>query len=167
MKIPSCWSNFTEKKGGDVMQKQIVLGIVFVLLSFTVEADNDQRELVSLPEMLRAHMLANMRNHLETIDLILLQLFRGELDAAAETAEQRLGMSSLDKHGATHLAKFMPAAMKQTGTRMHHASSRFALRAQEGELPPAYKALQEVTSVCVACHAAYPLRLLVFTPVFL
>jgi len=114
--------------------------------------------MVKLPEMMQGHMLANMRNHLETIDLILLQLSRGELDSAADTAEQRLGMSSLEKHGAEHLARFMPEGMKKTGTRMHRAASRFALRAQEGDVLPAYAALQEVTAACVACHAAYRIR---------
>ena len=38
---------------------------------------------------------------------------------------------------------------------MHKAASRFALKAQEGDALPAYKALQEVTAACIACHAAY------------
>jgi len=39
----------------------------------------------------------------------------------------------------------------------HHpaASRRFARTAEEGDPLPAYKALQEVTAACVACHTAY------------
>lgn len=121
-------------------------------------AEEDSRQWVKLPEMMQAHMLASMRQHLETINLILLQLSSGELDKAADTAEQNLGMSSLDKHGAEHLAKFMPEQMRETGTSMHHAASRFALKAQEGDVLPAYAALQEITAACVACHAAYRIR---------
>lgn len=121
-------------------------------------AGEDNRQWVKLPEMMQEHMLANMRQHLETIDLILLQLSAGELDKAADTAEKNLGMSSLDTHGAEHLAKFMPEQMRETGTRMHRAASRFALKAQEGDVLPAYAALQEITSACVACHAAYRIR---------
>jgi cytochrome c556 len=41
---------------------------------------------------------------------------------------------------------------------MHRAASRFALKAQEGEVLPAYKALSEITAACVACHSGYRIR---------
>ena len=53
-------------------------------------------------------MMSNMRDHLAAINEILVYLGNGELDKAAETAEYRLGMSSLESHGASHMAKFMP-----------------------------------------------------------
>jgi hypothetical protein len=81
-----------------------------------------------------------------------------ELDKAAEVAESRLGMSSLESHGARHMAKFMPEGMRQAGTSMHKAASRFALKAQEGEALAAYKVLSEVTLACVACHTGYRIR---------
>jgi len=67
-------------------------------------------------------------------------------------------MSSLELHGASHLAKFMPEDMQRAGTAMHQAASRFALKAQEGDALPAYKALSEVTAACVACHSGYRVR---------
>jgi len=140
------------------MKKSIFLYVALLLGSSQVIAAEDTREMVKLPEMMQGHMLASMRNHLETINLILLQMSKGELDKAADTAEQRLGMSSLETHDAKHLAQFMPEGMQAAGTRMHHAASRFALRAQEGEALPAYTALQEVTAACVACHAGYRIR---------
>jgi hypothetical protein len=82
----------------------------------------------------------------------------GKLEQAAAVAESRLGMSSLDKHGASHMAKYMPEGMRKAGTNMHRAASRFALKAQEGEVLPAYKVLAEVTSNCVACHTGYRIR---------
>lgn len=118
-------------------------------------AVDDTRELVQLPEMMRQHMLANMRDHLAAINQILVFLGDGELDRAAETAEYRLGMSSLEVHGAGHMARFMPEGMRSAGSAMHRAASRFARTAQEGEALPAYRALTAVTAACVACHAAY------------
>jgi cytochrome c556 len=45
---------------------------------------------------------------------------------------------------------------------MHKAASRFAVTAQEAgvtrDLPRALGALSEVTTQCVACHAAYRLK---------
>lgn len=132
--------------------------VSLLLVSSLSWAEKDTRQLVQLPEMMQEHMLANMRDHLESINLILMQLSAGELEKAADTAEQRLGMSSLDKHGAEHLAQFMPEAMRKAGTGMHRAASRFALKAQEGDALPAFAALQEITAACVACHTAYRIR---------
>lgn len=133
--------------------------IIFSLVTFSafVNAD-DARNKVELPAMMQEHMLANMRDHLATIDKILGHLAKGELDKAADAAENRLGMSSLESHGASHLAQFMPQEMQAMGTNMHRAASRFALKAQEGDATAAYKSLQEITAACVACHAAYRIR---------
>ncbi len=118
-------------------------------------ASNDARVAVELPQMMQEHMMSNMRDHLAAIDEILVYLGNGELDKAAETAEYRLGMSSLESHGASHMAGFMPQGMRLAGTSMHRAASRFALKAQEGEVLSAYRALSEITSACVACHSGY------------
>jgi hypothetical protein len=121
-------------------------------------AGDDARQLVEMPLMMQEHMLSNMRDHLRAINEILASMGTGELDKAADIAERRLGMSSLETHGAGHMAKFMPDGMRAAGTTMHKAASRFARKAQEGEVLPAYRMLTEVTSSCVACHAAYRIR---------
>ena len=137
----------------------ILLSTLLLLgLSSIASSEEDKRILVKMPKMMQQHQLANMRDHLMAINEILLHLGKDELDKAAEIAEARLGMSSLSKHGAHHMAKVMPKEMRAIGTSMHKAASRFALKAQEGDALPAYKALQEITSACVACHAGYRTR---------
>jgi hypothetical protein len=121
-------------------------------------ADEDSRQLVDLPEMMQQHMMSNMRDHLVALNEILINMVNGDLDKAAEVAESRLGMSSLELHGASHMAKFMPEGMRQVGTSMHKAASRFALKAEEGEALAAYSTLSEVTSACVTCHSGYRIR---------
>jgi hypothetical protein len=141
--------------------EQAIRTLIFILLSSigsATIADNDSRQLVQLPEMMQQHMLSNMRDHLSALNEILASMRTGDLDAAAEIAEQRLGMSSLESHGASHMAKHMPGGMRQAGTNMHKAASRFALKAQEGELLPAYKMLSDISSACVACHSGYRIR---------
>lgn len=134
---------------------------VFVVLLLSVSrvgAAEDAREFVRFPEMMQTHMLANMRGHLAAVSEILTLMARDELERAGEVAESRLGMSSLEEHGASHMAGFMPEGMRKAGTAMHHAASRFALRAEEGDGSAAYAALAEVTSACVSCHAGYRIR---------
>ena len=124
-------------------------------LNSNVYSEEDKRQYVEMPKMMQEHQLANMRDHLMAINEILIEMGKGELDKAADIAETRLGMSSLSTHGASHMAKLIPKEMGAIGTSMHKAASRFALMAQEGEAIPAYKALQEITSACVACHAGF------------
>ena len=141
--------------------RYIILGsMTILLLGLTVtQAAEDERQLVKLPDPMRDHMLGSMRDHLATINEIQAELAKGEYDKAADTAEQRLGMSSLTAHNASHMAPFMPKAMQEIGTEMHHAASRFSRTAQEvavdGNLAKALESLSQVTQQCVACHAAY------------
>jgi mono/diheme cytochrome c family protein len=104
-------------------------------------------------------MLSNMRDHLLALEEITRFLANQNYDEAAEVAENRLGMSSLELHGASHLGQFMPQEMGAIGTKMHRAASRFALAAKDAELDgglnKAFSALAEVMQQCVACHAGY------------
>ena len=150
----------------------IIAPILLIFASSPSIADEDSRQLVELPKMMQQHMMSNMRDHLVTINEILIYMANDQLDEAAEVAESRLGMSSLKSHGAGHgkrrsgesmhgggrMAQLKPEGMRQVGTSMHRAASRFALTAQEGDIMPAYNALSEVTSSCVACHSAYRIR---------
>ena len=143
------------------MMKKTASTTIFALLLSTSPvsvADNDTRQLVQLPEMMQQHMMSNMRDHLTAINEILVHMGDGEFDKAAEIAEQRLGMSAMESHGASHMARFMPEGMRQAGTGMHRAASRFALKAEEGEPLPAYKMLADITSACVTCHSGYRIK---------
>jgi cytochrome c556 len=141
------------------------IGITLAVMSGSAAADEDSRELVDLPPMMQQHMLANMRDHLAALDAILAALAEGNIEAASSIAEERLGMSSLTLHGAAHLSQFMPQAMADIGTQMHRAASRFVIVAQDAELNPGreaqrevYRALQEITRNCNACHQSYRIR---------
>ncbi|WP_299875715.1 hypothetical protein [uncultured Cocleimonas sp.] len=142
-----------------------VLKLILLLSVFSVSANSsanmssdDSRELVKFPEMMQQHMMANMRDHVAALNEILEFMGNNQPDKAADVAENRLGMSSLDNHGASHMASMMPKGMQAAGTSMHRAASRFALKAQEGDLLPAYKALSDITAACVSCHTAYRIR---------
>jgi hypothetical protein len=123
-----------------------------------VHAGDDERAFVQMPAMMQEHMLSNMRDHLAALNEILGEMAAGELDRAADIAESRLGMSSLERHGASHMAGMMPDGMRRVGSSMHKAASRFALKAQEADVLNAYASLSEVTAACVACHSAYRIR---------
>ncbi len=140
------------------LSKTLLFTALFSTLSTNIYAEEDKRKFVEMPKMMQEHQLTNMRDHLMAINEILVEMGNDNLDKAADIAEARLGMSSLGLHGASHMGKVIPKEMGAIGTSMHKAASRFALKAQEGDALPAYKALQEVTAACVACHAGYKTR---------
>lgn len=131
-------------------------------MSGTAAAQADSRQLVTFPEPMRLHTITSMRDHLLALQEIDVALSRNAFDKAATIAEQRLGMSSLELHGAAHIAPFMPQGMQEIGTQMHRAASRFAVEAQTAsvgnDVRPALAALGAVMQQCVACHAAYRLH---------
>jgi len=135
------------------------LAVLILLVPVNPAVAGDDRQLVTLPPMMRDHMLRNMRDHLAAMADIQQALSKGDFSGAADIAEKRLGMSSLDAHGASHMAPFMPQAMQEIGTAMHRAASRFAVAAQESAVDADAKraigALSAVTRQCIACHASF------------
>lgn len=123
---------------------------------------DDARTFVQYPDALRIHTLANMRDHLLTMAQIQEQLAKGSFDKASELAEQRLGMSSLELHGAHEVAMHMPKGMQDAGTAMHRSASQFAILAKDasvtGDMKAPLLALARVSQSCVACHAAYRIQ---------
>ena len=122
----------------------------------------DSRQLVRYPTALRVHTLANMRDHLQTMGDIQDALSKGSFDKASELAEQRLGMSSLEMHGAHEVVKYMPLGMQDAGSAMHRSASRFALVAKDasvtGDLKSVLSSLHQLNQTCVTCHAAFRLQ---------
>jgi hypothetical protein len=135
------------------------LATLLLCLAMVPAFAQDDRQYVDMPAPMREHMLANMRDHLAALQDITRLLSAQQYEQAADLAENRLGMTSLQGHGASHMAQIMPPAMADTGTAMHRAASRFAMAARdaavEGGLQQAFAALSEVMQQCVACHDAY------------
>jgi hypothetical protein len=139
--------------------------LLYLCVGMSVACAQDARELVHLPPPMQEHMLANMRDHLATLNEIIGDIADDKFDAAAKVSEQRLGMSSLSLHGAAHLAPYLPQPMQDIGTSMHHAASRLVIVLQDASITPTVdamrdvnRALHAVTSACEACHAAYRVR---------
>ena len=122
----------------------------------------DTREHVQLPPPMADHMLSNMRDHLLALQEMLDAMAKGEMDIVAKIAEQRLGMTSLQLHGAHDMSKFMPKGMQDAGSGMHRAASRLAVAAKDagvtGDLKPTLAAMATVTAQCAGCHAGYRVK---------
>jgi len=155
--------------------RRLIFALVLISGSTVVHADSghpdaarmvsppatsgDSRQKVELPPPMREHMLANMRDHLRALETVTRLLAEQRYGEAADEAESRLGMTSMQAHGAVHMAPFMPEGMRAVGTAMHRAASRFAVNARDaevsGDLGAAFAGLSEVMQQCVACHSVY------------
>jgi cytochrome c556 len=135
-----------------------IAAVVLALTTSITAGQNDRRQLVEMPEPMQSQLLSDMRGRLEATNEILQLLSIGELDKAADQAENHLGMSSVRGHGTHHWATYMPSGMRQFNTQMATAASQFAQSARKGELLAAYATLAEITKACAFCHAAYRIR---------
>ena len=120
----------------------------------------DPRQLVSMPEQTQEIMRKDMVDHLSALGEIIGHLGSNDLEAAAEVAETRMGRSSMGKHRGTGMGpgRYMPVEMRKLGWGMHDAATEFSQAAKQGDVQAAYKALQKITSACVACHYSYRIR---------
>ncbi|HEY9080368.1 hypothetical protein [Magnetovibrio sp.] len=141
----------------------LMSALVGVTLSANAQADD--RTLIEMPAPMQEHLLGNMRDHLHALDDILAALAEGDAATAGKIAEARLGLSSLDDHGAAHMAPFMPDGMRNAGTELHRAASRFSQAAMNADVEHTFEAqqsvfaaLQNITASCNACHDGYRIR---------
>lgn len=144
--------------------RKALCAFALALSPIAAEAE-DARALVAMPAPMQEHMMTNMRDHLLALDDVLDALATGQVRQAGEIAEQRIGMSSLGLHGASHMAPYMPPGMREAGTSLHHAASRFSRVAEEADVEHTYEAqqkvfaaLKEVTTACNSCHVGYRIR---------
>ncbi|MDR3391273.1 MAG: hypothetical protein P4L77_06000 [Sulfuriferula sp.] len=136
--------------------RNLTAALLLIGLYGTAGADEqDARQQISMPDMMKKHMLAQMRDHLLALHEIQVAMARGDMDKASDIAETRLGVSSMPAQMQQQMAPYMPQAMRMIGMEMHKSASRFARTATEGDTLRALDSLSTVTQQCVACHAAY------------
>ncbi|MFO1080068.1 MAG: hypothetical protein U1E23_05495 [Reyranellaceae bacterium] len=138
----------------------------------------DARQPVDFPPQMQAQFLANMRDHVKTLDEILQALAARDPARASRVAADRLGLASPSAEGcepaaggqaaapppgsmAEMMAHHMPESMRAMGLALHRSASEFATVAAKAgpqDTTAVLGALSQVTQNCVACHSAYRLR---------
>jgi len=132
--------------------------ILFSLLSIPVIANAD-RQSAELPSHVSKQLKSTMRNNLESLASITHLLAESKYVEAADMAEKRLGMSTMEIHYQKFVGKYLPKGMRKISKQMHNAASDFAVSVREAEkdrdLNQAFSALSQVMNQCVACHDLY------------
>jgi len=121
---------------------------------------NDPRILVSMPIQAQNMMRKDMQVNLITLNSIIASLASGDFESASNLAEQTMGKGAMGKHRGSGggPGRFMTPEMRSLGWAMHDSASEFANVAKEKDTNKALKALEKLTSSCVACHSTYRIR---------
>lgn len=139
------------------MKQRIALVMLSGLITFAAVAE-ETRTPIDFPPPMQAHMLSNMRDHLAALSEANELAAAGRWDEAADAVETRIGMSSMEAHGAAHMAPLMPPAMRAYGNDMHQAASRLARTLQEADPMAVMAGMGDLLKRCNACHDNYRLK---------
>ncbi len=141
--------------------KELSIAVLLCLGSMMASAE-ESRTLLDMPAPMIDHYLSNMRDHMESLDQIARAIADGKYHDVMLLAEERLGNSAFERHGAAHLNQVMPEHMQELGGALHRASSRLAVDAHAAEQELTADAQKKVlmdfaavTHTCTTCHAEY------------
>jgi cytochrome c556 len=116
----------------------------------------DRRQRIVVPAAARDRVLAEMRAMLESVNGVLRGLSSGDR-AAAEKAARAAGLATA-ADVQPEVKRALPPPFLSLGMQTHRAFDRLADELRGGASGEAVlTTLAEVTSLCVACHAAYRL----------
>lgn len=136
-----------------------IIAMTLCLVATTVTAnDIDERRVLPVTEMQRNHILTEMRALLAGTQNILSALARDDMAAVARHARP-LGTGMAHK-GEDHMQAVLPQEFMQLGMSVHKDFDQIAADAESLKNPKhTLKQLSESMNKCVACHAAYQLRI--------
>ena len=134
-----------------------LVGAVVAVPLVTPEAQPvDRRQRIVVPPAARERVLAEMRAMLESVNGVLRALATGDL-AAGEKAARASGLATA-ADVEPEVKRALPPQFLSLGMQTHRGFDRVAEELRAGAAREAIVAsLAEVTSLCVACHAAYRL----------
>lgn len=143
----------------------VLLAVLGAMIAAHPSVAQDNRQLVELPDSVRQEMLANMRDRLATINLIIGNVADYRFDDASKLAESRLGVASPGLQEVDRIMPLLPKPMQDIEITMHRAGTRLAVIVKAASTAPSAgalsginRALSAVTATCDACHAHYRLH---------
>jgi hypothetical protein len=117
----------------------------------TTTVSSDQRRSVNLNPQEKDLVLGEMRSMLKAVNGMLGALSEGDMKKASEAADSA-GMAMAVDADPILMAK-LPLDFKELGMGTHKAFDELSTRIKNGTtIPEALKAMNQITTRCVACH---------------
>lgn len=138
--------------------KKLIITLALALSTTPAVADgSDNRQVLSLNEPQRGHVLEEMRALLSGVQNILAALAKDDMAAVAQHARP-LGMGMMRK-AEDHLKGVLPREFGLLGMSVHQDFDRIAADAESLNNPKhTLGQLSNTMYKCVACHDAYQIR---------
>jgi hypothetical protein len=113
---------------------------------------HDGRTSVGWPPMMAEHQLANMREYLKGVEMIIGSVADRNFDAASKTAREKLGSTPHARQMCENVKDdaFCPMALE-----FHKNGDALAEALKTKDVSKSLKALDDVLVVCTSCHDAF------------
>jgi cytochrome c556 len=139
------------------MARFLTVALAVVLMAAGDAAAEDMRTAITLPADMRGDFLEHMRDHMDSLDDVMVELAAADFKAAATVARERLVPGT-----GAGFGRFLPIEFREMGLAMHRAAAEFAQVV--ARVPPeptaadwqqAMTALEDITAQCRGCHSAF------------
>ncbi len=158
--MPHCYGRLDLNVGvvREINLKKIFAIALCFIATTVMASDIDERRVLPITEMQRNHILTEMRALLAGTQNILSALATDDMAAVARHARP-LGTGMAHK-GEDHMQAVLPQEFMQLGMSVHKDFDQIAADAESlKDSRHTLKQLSESMNKCVACHAAYQIRI--------
>lgn len=136
------------------------IALVILIHSATAVASDtapDNRTLINIDPVGKTHVLLEMRQLLEAVQLVMDSALNQNMDAVAKHASN-VGMSAM-KATPPSVAEQLPMGFKVMGRGIHEAMDNIARDARDlGDSRHTLEQLNDALQSCVACHQSFKLK---------
>jgi cytochrome c556 len=140
-----------------MMVRLMIAALAAVLIAATAASAEDLRTEIKLPADMRGAFLEHMRNHMDSLDDVMVQLAAADFKGAAKIAREQLVAGS-----GAGFGRYLPIEFREMGLAMHEAAADFADVAGAVPAEPraadwkrTMAALQDISAQCRACHSVF------------
>lgn len=137
--------------------RMIIACLLMSVSTSTLAADKDNRQILTLSEAQRSHVLEEMRALLSGTRDILAALATDDMASVSRYARP-LG-SGMAHKAEDHLKSVLPREFMQLGMSLHQDFDQIAADAEsKKDSKLTLRQLSDAMAKCVACHDAYQIR---------
>lgn len=112
----------------------------------------DKRISLELTPQMKMHQLANMRTHVEAIQIIIGLIGNGDFIEASKVAHAKLGLTEEMKNMCN---SFENEGFRNLGLEFHKSADLLAEVLKTKDMRKSLEALHNTMDYCVQCHATY------------
>lgn len=112
----------------------------------------DTRIKLDIPEDMKRHQLANMREHVQAVQTIIGLIAEGNFENASRVAYTKLGLTP---EMQAMCGSFNNEKFEELGLAFHRSGDNLGETLKTGNVSDSLRALSQTMQFCVSCHATF------------